>query len=244
MTSKDKSPVIVTVPCFSGAPWDLHQFKPISHRPLKTMRLPESVDNIEGYADFVDKQVSGIGQYILVGDSFGAVVALAFATRQPRGLKSLILSGGFASNPVTNPFLKLRIKAARLFPGILYRAITLRLHAASLASPHDLNGEVPWTKRDSWKLFLENTPFRSYISRTKAAFSADYSNRLKLINVPTLIITPSYDNLIGEDAAKQMLGGIPDATEIVLENTGHMLRFSHPITYARAIEDFIIKKVK
>ena len=64
-----------------------------------------------------------------------------------------------------------------------------------------------------------------------------------MIKVPTLIITPSYDKLVGEEAAKQMLDGIPDATEVVLENTGHMLRFSHPITYARAIEDFIIKKV-
>lgn len=244
MTSKNKSPLIVTVPCFSGAPWNLHQLRPLSHRPLKTMRLPDAVDNIEGYADFIEKQVSSIGEYILVGDSFGAVVALAFATRQPRGLKSLILSGGFASNPITNPLLKLRIKAARLFPGILYRAITLRLHAASLASPHDENGEIPWSKQDSWKLFLKNTPFASYISRAQAAFSADYSDKLKLINVPTLIITPSYDKLIGEEAAKQMLDGIPDVTEVVLENTGHMLRFTHPITYASTIEAFISEKIK
>jgi len=84
----------------------------------------------------------------------------------------------------------------------------------------------------------------SYISRAKAAFSADYSDKLKLINVPTLIITPSYDKLIGEEAAKQMLDGIPEATEVVLENTGHMLRFSHPITYAGAIEAFISEKIK
>ena len=148
------------------------------------------------------------------------------------------------SPPVANPFLKLRIKAARLFPGILYRAITLRLHAASLASPHDKHGEIPWSKQDSWKLFLKNTPFMSYISRAKAAFSADYSDKLKLINVPTLIITPSYDKLIGEEAAKQMLDGIPEATEVVLENTGHMLRFSHPITYAGTIEAFIKEKIK
>jgi hypothetical protein len=47
-----------------------------------------------------------------------------------KGLKSLVLAGGFAANLVINPLLKLRIKAARLLPGFLYRAITLRFHAA------------------------------------------------------------------------------------------------------------------
>jgi pimeloyl-ACP methyl ester carboxylesterase len=242
MIQKD-SPMIVTVPCFSGAPWELKQLKPLSHRPMKTMRLPEAIDDIERYADFVHVEVSGLDKYILVGDSFGAIVSLAFATRQPQGLKALILSGGFAANPVTNPFVKFRIKAARLFPGVLYRALTLRFHAASLASPHDKNGQIPWSKEASRKLFAQNTPYKSYIARAKAAFSANYLNRLGLINVPTLILTPSYDKLIGEKAARQMVDGIPDATEVELKNTGHMFRFTHPETYAAAIDNFLQKRV-
>jgi pimeloyl-ACP methyl ester carboxylesterase len=61
--------------------------------------------------------------------------------------------------------------------------------------------------------------------------------------VPTLILTPSYDTLIGEHAAQQMLEGIPGATEIVLQNTGHMFRFSHPVTYANAIKQFLQERV-
>jgi hypothetical protein len=36
-----------------------------------------------------------------------------------------------------------------------------------------------------------------------------------------------------------MLNGIPDAREIVLPETGHMFRYSHPETYASCIEDFL-----
>jgi pimeloyl-ACP methyl ester carboxylesterase len=241
--TQNKYPVIVTIPCFSGAPWGLEQLKPLSHRPLKTMRLPEAIDYIERYADFAGKQVLEIDKYILVGDSFGAIVALAFATRQPKGLQALIISGGFATTPVTNPFLKLRIKAARLFPGALYREITLRFHANSLAFPHDNNGQIPWSTKASRNLFIKNTPYKSYISCAKAAFSANYLDKLKSINVPTLIITPSYDKLIGENAAKQILDGISDSTEIVLENTGHMFRFTHPETYAATIEKFINQRI-
>jgi pimeloyl-ACP methyl ester carboxylesterase len=235
----NKLPTIVTVPCFSGAPWDLDKLVPLAMLPLKTMRLPEGLDDIELYADFVKEQVLNLECYILVGDSFGAVVSLAFATRRPTGLRALVMSGGFAANPVRNPFLKARIKASHLFPGLLYRKITLRLHADSLASPYDSEGEVPWSKSKSRELFEVNTPYRSYVARADAALDTDYLNRIDRINVPTLIITPEYDTLIGEDAAKEMLEGIPDSREVVIERTGHMLRYSHPVTYAKKIRTFL-----
>ncbi len=232
-------PAIVTVPCFSGAPWDLEKLGPLAGFPLRTMRLPEGLDDIEPYADFVGEQVEPLDEYVLLGDSFGAVVALALATRQPAGLEALVLSGGFAANPVRNPLLRARIKAARFFPGPLYRAITLRMHAASLASPFDGEGQVPWTEAMSRDLFVRNTPYRSYVARARAALTADYRDRLSRIDVPTLIVTPSFDMLIGEEAAREMLRGIPDSTEVVIERTGHMFRFSHPVTYAEAIREFL-----
>ena len=237
--SDSQLPTVMTVPCFSGAPWDLEKLDPLSDLPLKTMRLPESVDDVEQYADFVERQIADLGCYVLVGDSFGAVVSLAFATRQPSGLRALVLSGGFAANPVRNPLLKARIRAARFFQGPLYRWITLRMHAASLASPFDSEGEVPWSEAKSRQLFTENTPYSSYVARAKAVLDVDYLDRLSRINVPTLIITPEHDTLIGERPAKEMLEGIADAHEVVLERTGHMLRYSHPVTYARTIRAFL-----
>jgi len=73
----------------------------------------------------------------------------------------------------------------------------------------------------------------------KAAFSANYLDKLPLIQVPTLILTPAYDRLIGENAARLLLEGIPDSVEAILPNTGHMFRFTHPVTYANAIQAFL-----
>jgi pimeloyl-ACP methyl ester carboxylesterase len=206
---------------------------------MATMRLPDERDDIESYADFLEDQVVGLGEYILVGDSFGANISLAFATRQPEGLQALVLSGGFAANPITNPTTKLLISAAGFFPGPLYRQLILRYHASMLASPHDMGGQIPWPSKNSRRLFLENTPHVAYTKRTRASMKADYRDRLSRIRVSTLIITPSYDHLIGENAAREMLNGIPDAREVVLPETGHMFRYSHPETYASAIENFL-----
>jgi pimeloyl-ACP methyl ester carboxylesterase len=233
------SPAIVLVPCFSGSPWSLEQLTPLSDWSLRTMRLPEALDNIEAYADFLAEQVADLDRYILVGDSFGANIAIAFATRQPRGLEALILSGGFAADPVTDPLTKLHLTAAAFLPGALYRQITLRFHAQALASPFDADGQIPWSPSTIRSLFIKNTPRRSYLSRMKAAFSANYLDKLPLIQVPTLILTPAYDRLIGENAARLLLEGIPDAVEAILPNTGHMFRFTHPVTYANAIQAFL-----
>jgi pimeloyl-ACP methyl ester carboxylesterase len=127
--------------------------------------------------------------------------------------------------------------------GGLYRQVVLRAHAHRLASPHDGEGQVPWTEADSRRLFLDSTPAGSFGARVVAALNADYTDRLDRVQVPTLILTPSHDVLIGEDAATIMREGIPQAREVVLDRTGHMFRFSHPGTYARAVEDFLDQTV-
>jgi hypothetical protein len=58
-------PSIVTVPYFSGAPWDVEKLEPLSDLPIQTMRLPEGRDNIKEYADFVMEQVAGLDCYVL-----------------------------------------------------------------------------------------------------------------------------------------------------------------------------------
>ena len=60
-------------------------------------------------------QLEDLHSHVLVGDSFGAVIAIAIAiatamaTRRPRGLAGGVLSGGFAKNPITSPTLKDRL---------------------------------------------------------------------------------------------------------------------------------------
>ncbi|MGW7442812.1 alpha/beta fold hydrolase [Kitasatospora sp. NPDC054795] len=239
MNTAAKNPTLVFIPCFSGAPWSAEQLAPYGEAPRRTLRLPEGVDSIERYADHVEIAIAGLDDYVLVGDSFGANIALALATRRPRGLRALVLSGGFAANPVDSTSWKALMRAIGRARGPLYRQLTLRAHAHRLASPFDGEGQVPWNEARSRELFLANTPATSFGARLRAVLTADYVAALGRIQVPTLLLTPSHDVLIGENASKVMLAGIPDAREVVLPRTGHMFRFSHPVTYAAAVENFL-----
>jgi pimeloyl-ACP methyl ester carboxylesterase len=68
--------------------------------------------------------------------------------------------------------------------------------------------------------------------------AADYRAILGNIDVPTLILTPEDDTLIGPDAARVLREGIRNSVGVVLERTGHMFRLSHPTRYAEAIRNF------
>ena len=231
-------PTIVTIPCFSGAPWDARQLAPFAGREIRNMRLPEGLDDVEAYADFLAEQVKDLDSYVLVGDSFGAVIALTLATRQPAGLVGLVLSGGFAANPLPR-WKGVAARASRFAGGPLYRQGTLRFHAFQLASTFDAAAEIPHAQNDYRQLFVENTPRISYTARVTSVIDFDIRDRLDRVIVPTLLITPEDDKLVGESAAKDMLAGIPGASEVVLPRTGHMFRFTHPDLYGRTVTDFI-----
>lgn len=231
-------PTLVTVPCFSGAPWDDQQLAPLRAYPVRTMRLPDGVAEVEHYADFVTEQVKDLDDYVLIGDSFGAVISLALALRQPAGLRGLVLSGGFAANPLPR-WKAIAARTSRYTGDALYRQFTLRFHARELASRFDDEAEVPHQQRDYRKLFIDNTPRRSYSARVTSVMSFDVRDQLATVGVPTLLITPADDHLVGEQAARELCEGLPNAREVVLPGTGHMFRFTHPGRYGQTIVDFL-----
>ena len=235
---------LVMVPCFSGAPWNLSQMTELKDWPMKTMKLPDDLNNLEDLADFVTSQVKELDSYFLVGDSFGAAISLALATRNPQGLQGLIMSGGFAKNPVTSTVLKILSFLAPYFPGIFYRELTLRVHAYNLRSKFDIEGQIPWSQGKTKQFFTEWTPHKAYVNRVRAAEKCDYVSKLIQIKVPTLILTPEEDRIIGPEASQIMLKGIPNAVEQIIPRTGHMFRFSHPALYSKYIKEFITKLTK
>jgi len=199
-------PTLVMIPCFSGAPWQLHQLTHLKDWPKRTMRLPDGLDDLEKLADFVLDQINDLDCYVLLGDSFGAVISIAVAP---------------------------------LFPGIFYRQFTLRIHAATLKSQFDAEGEIPWSEAKTREFFLQETPHAAYVNRLRAVNKADYINQLPKINVPTLILTPEEDRVVGKEAAGIMLRGIKGSREVVLPRTGHMFRCSHPWLYSSHIKTFL-----
>jgi pimeloyl-ACP methyl ester carboxylesterase len=235
-TSTHENTPLVLVPCFSGAPWSTQDFPEWKGRVLVTGRLP-AAGTIEEYADIVQSWTEGLDEYILVGDSFGAFVSLALAQRQPPGLKGLVLSGGFAKAHVSWQ-TKVQLAAAGILGQVGY-PLTIKFWVRGLGSHFDPLG----TEAELRNLFLEYSDAATFVNRSKAVLETDLRPGLSRVSVPTLILTPEDDRLIGAEAADEMVFGIPDAEELVLKGTGHLLRFTHESDYATAVNQFITRRV-
>jgi surfactin synthase thioesterase subunit len=80
-------PTLVMIPCFSGAPWNLDQLVGLQDWPMRTMRLPDQFDDIEDLADFVLSEARELKSFVLVGDSFGAVISFGCGSQAARGIE-------------------------------------------------------------------------------------------------------------------------------------------------------------
>ncbi len=231
-----KAPTLVFIPCFSGAPWDLSLFPDLAQWPALAPALPEGPMTIAAYADWLARFVDELASYVLVGDSFGAAIALELATRQPAGLQAVVASGGFASNPIAKRWLAAVIRHGRQLPTAIYSPLVVPFHAWLLRSRFDRDGH--WSMRATRRLFRRHTRAASYWARANAALDFDISARLGQLPVPLLLLTPEDDRLI-PDAAANTLRQIPCATEVRMGGTGHMLRYSHPQAYGREVAAFL-----
>lgn len=231
-------PVLVYIPCFSGAPWDLAQFPDLAKWPHQAPALPEGLNSVGAYADWLSGIVGGLRSYVLIGDSFGAAVALEMAARRPIGLQAVVASGGFAANPVRQRLLRGMIRRAAHIPDFVYRPFVVPLHAWLLRSRFDSQGDRGWSMRATRELFWTHTPPHSYWARAQASLRFDLRDRVQRIAVPVLLLTPEDDKLIAA-AATAPLRDIPGVQEVTLCGTGHMLRYSHPRAYSREVARFL-----
>jgi pimeloyl-ACP methyl ester carboxylesterase len=228
---------VLYVPCFAGAPWDLSRFPALADRPGVTPALPVA-DTLDAYADWLEEAAVGLGRFVLVGDSFGAAIALAFAARKPPALRAVVASGGFATNPVAQPWLVAAIRHGPHLSGGAYERMVLPWHARLLRSRFDREGDRPWSVADTLALFRRHTPAEAYWARARAAVDADLTDSVLAIEVPTLVLSPEDDRLVASPASAA-LRRIPHAVHRVLPRTGHMVRFSHPTAYGAAVDAFL-----
>ena len=206
--------------------------------PTLTPELPA----LGAWADYVGwlrDMTQCLESFVVIGDSFGATVALAAAAARVRGLDGVVASGGFASNPLRLRAMQRMVRSGPHVGGRAYRYGVLPLHARLLASRYDLAGDRPWKIRHTVGLFRRHTPAAAYWARAGAAVTGDLRPDLHRIAVPTLLISPDDDHLIAPDSVEP-LRAIVGVVETRLPQTGHMFRFSHPFVYGDTVRNFFV----
>ncbi len=166
--------------------------------------------------------------FVLLGESFSGPVAISLAATKPAGLRGLILCCSFDRNPFPI-FRRLSSiiglmpttnKLIRLLGPLLFGRFSNPRLTASLR--HALDG-------------LSATTLRA---RLKAVLEADFSEKLKQVDVPILYLQATEDRIVPQSVLHKVLAGAPTA-EVVKLRGPHLLLQTLPSDAAEAIRSFV-----
>jgi proline iminopeptidase len=208
-----------------------------------------------------------LGKINLLGQSYGGVLAEAYAFKYQQNLNHLILCSTFHSTKMLNevfqkmlagmtPELRGRIqkmeKAGLFGHGKDYeknRYTNDYMIAAwgegyfpYLYQKHpDPNYDPAAAGNTSWDLYREMWGSHGEYVIDGNLSSVEYADRLGSITVPTLITVGDHDE-VDPSIAKDMQSKIPGSKLVVLPESGHMTFVDQPGMFLSAVDEFIHAK--
>lgn len=192
---------------------------------LKPLYLSDYIDFIKNYT-----KKNNLGDFILIGHSFGGRIGIKYASQNPENLKILILTGVPGINPVPTPkiiFFLILAKIGRLifsFPMFsnvrdIFRKLLYKL--ANASDYYNTNDFMLETFKNTINESLEE-----YMSQ---------------ISMPTLLLWGRDDGIVPLDVAEKMNKIIKNSELAVIKEARHGVPWTHPNEFADMIEKFLKK---
>jgi proline iminopeptidase len=194
-----------------------------SARPVPLDQL-----TVDTWAEDVERvrQALGLNRIVLFGHSFGALIALEYATRHPDALLALVVCSGAARVDLAAAAERLRGVAP---PELMGKFLT------ALAAPVPDDDTLGQSYCDLLPLYLvQRSPsitraFRR-VAYSASAFNCgtfqelaafDVRGRLRHVAVPALVLVGRHDWLTSVGDAELLCHELPDATLSVFEHSAH-----------------------
>lgn len=212
----------------------------------------DGMHTVQAYSDFVLGSIYRLDlgpDTILLGHSFGSIIAARSAAEAPGAFAALVLI-----NPISAPALEGSSRIATRLAALYYRlgaALPERPGQALLQNRlivrmmSELMAKTPDRPLRRWIHGQHRAYFSAFASREVVlqAFTAsitatvrDDASRLRL---PVLLIAAERDDLGTVETQRQLAALIPDSTLVVLPEVGHLVHYETPDAAAAHITDFV-----
>ena len=212
--------------------------------------MPREPISITNYAAVVEHLCEhlGLGSVAVVGNSMGGFTTAELAIRSPRRVERAVLvdAAGITSltlsqNRTSERFARSLMTATRGTPESARRMLTrpgfTTLGFGFIARyPSRL-------RKDLLSEQLGSVGSPGFMPAFDALSSHDISPRLGEIACPTLIVQGTEDILVPVGDAFEFARHIPHAATLILEDTGHVPMFERPLTFNRALLEFLDQEV-
>ena len=220
--------------------------------PQSSYTLDNNVKDIEAL-----RQYLGLDQIIVIGGSYGGMVAMTYAAQYPESVSHLIAYATVASSEFltkAKAILKLRgtpeqiAIAQKLWDGSfqsdaelleyfevlapLY-SYQLQIQSQSNNSPSQLDDQRPTGGDRILSHQATNEAFGGFLR------TYDIRSDLSKITAPSLIIGGRHDWICAPEFSEEIAQLIPQAELHIFEQSGHLLRIDEPQKLLNTIADFL-----
>jgi pimeloyl-ACP methyl ester carboxylesterase len=209
-----------------------------SDRPRSTVWTPQVQADLIAAAL---KQI-GISRPMVLGHSWGTMVAVALALQHPREVQALILASGYYFPSVRADVIIFAPAAAPVIGDVLSYTVSPLL--SRLIWPLLLRKIFgPRSIPDKFAGFPKEMAVRPWQLRTAAAESAlmipaarTLQNRYQQLNMPVIIVAGADDRFVESDQSRELHRRIPGSVLSLIPATGHMVHQSATAEVMSAIE--------
>ena len=198
-----------------------------SDRPEKGYKPEDFASDIAGFM-----QRLKIESAIIVGHSMGATIAQRFALDYPQKTKALVLVASFASFK-TNPGIAELTGIISKIEDPIDSGFVYEFQKSTLFRPVEASAVRTYVK-ESMKV-----PARVWKAVAEETISVDYSQAVKQITVPTLIVWGDKDVFCPEADQYILKNAIKRSTLLIYEGIGHAIHWEDPERFARDLTGFI-----
>lgn len=181
----------------------------------------------------------GFEKFNLVGDSYGGLLAMAYAAAHPEHVERLVLSDSAA--PAWKDIVRV---LPDVFPDVLEQIAAREKNGGDAADQrirdHFLMLFYNEANRDAYLAGIKDLGSNPQVSAAvqKATRTIDLTQELPKFKFPTLVITGRYDMNVTPLTAWNIYKAIPGAKFVVFEKSGHLPSYEEPDKYVRVVDAF------
>jgi proline iminopeptidase len=206
---------------------------------LMTQDMPAQVADLEAV-----RQALKLDKFALLGDSYGGLVAMAYAAAFPQHVAKLILSDSPGPNWKSIVHL-----LPDVFPDVQeedakeMQRLGAATDAAARASLRNHFRMIFYSpeKRQAYMAQMGNLGFEPAVAEavSKATENLDLTSKLAGFNFPTLVINGRFDMNVAPLTAWRLAHAIAGAKLVLFEHSGHLPSYEEPDRYVRVLEEFL-----
>jgi proline iminopeptidase len=204
---------------------------------------PQTMDAQVADLDAIRKALS-LDRIAVLGDSYGGMIAMAYAAAHPEHVSHLILSDSPA--PAWKNMVHL---LPQVFPD---REEQDEAEGKKLAADPEAAAQAGLVNhmrmcfyspelRDTYVAHMGDLGFVPAVGQAvqKATENLDLTPKLAEFHFPTLVITGRFDMNVAPLTAWRMAHAIPGAQIVFFEKSGHLPAYEEPEKYLKVLETFL-----